>query len=113
MTLFLDYMKTHNEELVVEDSEYDTEFYFTYDPENADRWDRAMHKIASKLTIKNKKNGVIFVDLAEVIKRSMPKIIEADIFKSNDIDDIMEDMTNILAGYVSESWLEKFADCLL
>lgn len=112
MTL-LDYMKIHDEEeLVVEDSEYDTEFYFSYDPENADRWDRAMYKIASKLTIKNKKNGYIFVDLAEVIKKSMPAIIKADIFKSNDIDDIMDDMTNILAGYVSESWLEKFANCL-
>lgn len=114
MTLtLLDYLKHRKGETIcVVDSDYDGEFYFEYG-DDMDKWDRAMNKIASKLTIEEFcTNGAVKVKLGNLIQKHMNQIIKADIFNSNDVDDIMNDMTEILAGYVSEKWLEKFANCL-
>ena len=35
-----------------------------------------------------------------------------DLFKSYGIADIMDDMMNIFAGYVSGAWMNNFADAL-
>jgi hypothetical protein len=111
MTL-ADYLKQTDEgtEVTVWDNDYDTEFYF-YN-QDLDLWDAIMWKLADKLTVVTVNGGGVVVDLAGLIERNLPNIEAADLFYSADIDDIMDDMMDILAGGVSEEWLVKFVNCL-
>lgn len=113
MTLY-EYLKTRNdgEEVTVFDIDYDIESYFYNDEDPEDRWQTAMLELTKKLdVIKIHKNGVE-VNLSEVIERNIEKLSEAGLFIICDVDAIMDDIMAILSGYVSEKWLEKFADTL-
>lgn len=96
-------------ELTVWDKDYDIEIYF-YSDKLDDKRGKSMWELTEILDIVQiNENGVI-VNLADVIKRNIEKFSE--LFESNDIDDIMEDIPNIFAGNVSEDWMEKFADIM-
>lgn len=103
--------QTTDWEVTVWDKDYDIETYF-YKTDGKDRWDKAMNGLAKLLTISRFSKEGLVVNLAEVIEKKIPQLKEADLFIVCKIDPIMNDIDNILAGYVSESWLEKFVEVL-
>ena len=98
------------DEITVWDNDWDMETYFYNQAD--DDWDRAMMKLASKLNVIEVQDDGVVVDLYDLIERNQPALEKSDLFYDTDVDTIMEDMDNILAGYVSEEWLSKFVDCL-
>lgn len=99
------------DEITVWDKDYDMEVYFYNQTDDA--WDRAMMDLASKLNVVNVSDNGITVDLSDLIERNQPALEASDLFYDADVDAIMDDMENILAGGVSENWLVKFIDCLV
>lgn len=114
MTL-LEFIKQfpEGEEITVYDNIYDMETYF-YNDAPSDEWDRAMLKLASKLDVVGGGGDTDYaiVNLTELIERNIDNPIFEELFIDVDVDAIMEDMGNILAGYVSEKWLTTFVNCL-
>lgn len=49
------------------------------------------------------------VNLSEIIEMKLPELKKADLLQANDK---MDDIDSILAGNVSEKWLEKFVNVL-
>lgn len=99
-------------EVTVFDRDYDIEVYFYRPTITDDKWDKAMNLIAQKLDIVGFcKRGVI-VNLSDVIERNLDNGVFKDLFICNDVDSIMDDIENIFSGYVSDSWLNDFANSL-
>lgn len=96
-----------DEELTVWDRDYDMETYF-YSGESEDKWDKAMSDLSKLLTIEEIRNDGVTVNLSEIIERKIDKLDKANLFIRCDIDSIMDDIDNILAGNVSEEWMEEF-----
>jgi hypothetical protein len=107
-----EYIRTcpEGDEITVWDNDWDMETYFYNQTDDA--WDRAMMKLADKLTVIDVRDDGVIVNLYELIERNQPALEESGLFYDADVDAIMEDMDNILAGYVSENWLVKFVNCL-
>ena len=99
------------EELTVWDVDYDMETYF-YGGKPADKWDKAMSDLSKLLTIEEIRNNGVTVNLSEIIENKLENLNKADLFIRCDIDSIMDDIDNILAGNVSENWMEQFVVAL-
>ena len=99
------------EELTVWDKDYDMETYF-YGGEPEDKWDKAMSDLSKLLTVEEIKNDGVTVNLSEIIESKTDKLDKANLFIECDIDSIMDDIDNILAGNVSEEWMEQFVVAL-
>lgn len=112
MTL-LEYMNRHKDiiEFTITDDVYDIETYF-FNEDSLDNWSRSMQLIASKLNVTEFNDCFVCVNLSETIEASLEDLKKADLFCRYNISSIMDDISNILAGYVSEKWLEKFASSL-
>ena len=112
MTLY-DYLNlmSEGEELTVWDKDYDMETYF-YGGKPDDAWDKAMSDLSQLLTITEIRSGGVIVNLSEIIENKLDSLDETNLFIRCDIDSIMDDIDNIFAGYVSESWMQKFVDAL-
>ena len=108
-----DYLVTLEEgtELTVWDKEYDIESYF-YNDEADDDWQTSMLELAKLLDVIEVKEYGVVVNLSEVIEKKLNELKEADLFIKCNIDSIMNDIQNILAGYVSEEWFKEFVDVL-
>lgn len=76
-------------------------------------WQTAMMKIAEKLEVVSFRDRGVVVNLSEVIRRNIHNGKFEDLFIRNNVDDIMYDIGNILAGCVSEEWLTEFANSLI
>ena len=111
MTLYEYLEQTTDWEVTVWDKDYDMETYF-YKTDGKDKWDKAMNDLAKLLTISQISKDGLVVNLAEVIEKKIPQLKVADLFIVCKIDWIMNDIDNILAGNVSENWLEKFVKVL-
>ena len=111
MTLYEYLKQTTDWEVKVWDKDYDLETYF-YKTDGKNKWDKAMNDLAKLLTISRFSKDGLVVNLTEVIEKKLPQLKEADLFIVCKIEPIMYDMDNILAGCVSESWLEKFVEAL-
>lgn len=99
-------------EIVVLDENYDVETYF-YSGTGGDLWDEAMLRLAKLLDITNIKYTLaVEVNLSEIIENKIDELEKADLFIECDIDSIMDDIDNILAGNVSEKWLDRFVKVL-
>ena len=112
-----DYLVTLEDgtELTVWDKEYDTESYFYNDKpddEADDDWQTSMLELAKLLDVIEVKECGVVVNLSEVIEKKLKELKEADLFIKCNINSIMNDIQNILAGYVSEEWFKKFVDVL-
>lgn len=99
------------EELTVWDKDYDMETYF-YGGEPEDEWDKAMSDLSKLLTVEEIKNNGVTVNLSEIIESKTDKLDKANLFIECDIDSIMDDIDNILAGNVSKEWMEEFVVAL-
>lgn len=99
------------EELTVWDKYYDTETYF-YGGEPYNKWDKAMSDLSKLLTIEEIGNNGVIVNLSEVIENKLENLNKAHLFIECDIDSIMDDIDNILAGSVNENWMEQFVVAL-
>lgn len=71
-----------------------------------------MLELSELLTIKTIRSDGVIVNFTEVVERNINKLKKADLFICCDIDFIMNDMENILAGNVSEEWLKEFIEAL-
>ena len=111
MTLYEYLEQTTDWEITVWDKDYDIETYF-YKTNGKDKWDKAMNDLAKLLTILRFSKDGLVVNLAEVIEKKLPQLEKADLFKVCKIDWIMNDLDSILAGNVSENWLEEFVEAL-
>ena len=99
-------------EIVVLDENYDVETYF-YSGTGGDLWDEAMLRLAKLLDIVNIKYTLaVEVNLSEIIENKIDELEKADLFIECDIDSIMDDIDSILAGNVSEKWLDRFVKVL-
>ena len=112
MTLY-DYLNLmpEGEELTVWDKDYDMETYF-YGGKPDDKWDKAMSDLSKLLTIEEIRNNGVTVNLSEMIENKLENLDKADLFIRCDIDSIMDNIDNILAGNVSENWMEQFVAAL-
>ena len=112
MTLYeyLDLMP-EGEELTVWDRDYDMETYF-YGGNPDDKWDKAMSDLSKLLTVEEIRNNGVTVNLSEIIESKLDNLDKSELFISCDIDSIMDDIDNILAGNVSEKWMEQFVAAL-
>ena len=108
-----DYLKTLEEgkELTVWDVDYDIESYF-YNDAPDDDWQTSMLELAKLLEVTEVKERGVIVNLSEVIENKINELKEANLFLKCNIDSIMNDMQNILSGYVSEEWFKEFVDVL-
>lgn len=113
MTLYEYLQNTSDWEITVWDKDYDMETYFYNENANTeDAWDKAMLEFAKLLTITNFCSNGITVNMSEVIAKKLPELEKADLFIRCNITAIMDDIDNILAGYVSEEWLTEFVNVL-
>lgn len=103
-------LSRYGDEITVWDKDYDIEVYF--DNYGDDAWAQAMLKFADKLDIVEFTEDGVVVNMSDVIESNIDNPAFEDLFIDVDVDAIMDDMENILAGYVSEAWLTKFANCL-
>ena len=108
---YIDLME-EGQELTVWDKDYDMETYFYSDKDEEDGWQNSMLKLSKLLTITEIRTNGVVVNLSDVIDEKIDKLKETDLFIRCDIDAIMDDIQNILAGYVSEKWMEKFVGIL-
>lgn len=114
MTLHEYLQNTTDWEITVWDKDYDMETYF-YKADNEhkmDAWDKAMYDFAKLLTITSFSSDGVTVNMAEVIEAKLPALEKADLFIRCNIDAIMDDIDNILAGCVSEEWMTEFVSAL-
>ena len=111
MTLYEYLQQTSDCEVTVWDKDYDMETYF-YKTDGKDRWDMAMDELAKLLTISQFNKGGLVVNLAEVIGKKLPQLETADLFIVCKIGAIMDCIDSVLAGNVSEEWLEGFVKVL-
>lgn len=107
---YLDLM-SEGEELTAWDKDYDMETYF-YSGEPNNRWDKAIFNLSKLLTITKIRTGGVVVNLSEIIENKIEKLNKADLFIKCDLDSIMDDIESILAGNVSERWIEQFVSVL-
>ena len=107
MTLSEYLEQTTDWEVTVWDKDYDMETYF-YKTDGKDKWDKAMNDLAKLLTISRFGKDGLVVNLSEVIEKKIPHLKKADLFIKCNMDCI----DSVLAGIVSESWLEKFVEAL-
>lgn len=98
-------------ELTVWDVDYDIESYF-YNDSPYDDWQTSMLELAKLLDVTEVKERGVIVNLSEVIEKKIKELKETDLFVKCNIDSIMNDIDNILSGYVSEEWFKKFVDVL-
>ena len=113
MTLndYLSLMET-GDELTVWDEDYDMETYFYATIDANDRWQCAMLKLAEQLTVKTIRTNGVIVNLSEVIENHICELSKSDLFINCGINAIMNAMESVLAGNVSEDWMERFVDVL-
>lgn len=113
MTLY-EYIKSapNGEEIVVHDQDYDMESYFYNDDADGDVWQADMLKLAKLLTIIESDGNHVTVDLSDLITKKLDKLETKNLFIRCNTNAIMNDMNNILAGYVSEDWITKFVEVL-
>lgn len=111
------------DEVTVTDMDYSIETYFygigveyggVVGTDNCfDSWDKSMIELSKLLSVEQiMGDGTVTVNLAEIIEKNIEKLNKADLFIKNDIDDIIDDIESILAGNVSEKWMEKFVETL-
>ena len=99
-------------EITVTDKDYDMECYF-YSGSGGDLWDDSLNRLAKLLDIiEIKYNFVVVTNISELIEENIKALEKADLFIDCDIDSIMDDIDNILAGNVSEKWLDRFVKAL-
>ena len=113
MSTLYDYLLLQKDgaEVTVLDNVYDTETYFYNQPN--DEWDNIMFDLAKKLQIVKINNGVVTVNLSDLIERNLSNLESlSDLFMECDIDLIMDDIDYILSGNVSEKWLKDFVNAL-
>ena len=108
---YLDLM-ADGQELTVWDKDYDMETYFYSDKDEEDRWQNSMIKLSKLLTIKEIRTNGVMVNLSDVIDKKMDELNESDLFIRCNLDAIMDDISNILSGNVSEEWMEEFVGIL-
>ena len=108
-----DYLITLEEgtELTVWDVDYDIESYF-YSDEPDDDWQTSMLELAKLLDVTEVKERGVIINLSDVIEKKLDELKEANLFRRCTVDSIMNDMENILSGYVSEEWFKEFVDVL-
>ena len=101
-------------ELTVWDKDYDMESYFYNDEpdDEDDNWQTSMLELAKMLDVTKVKERGVIINLSEVIEKKLDELKEANLFRRCTTDSIMNDMENILSGYVSEEWFKKFVDVL-
>lgn len=112
MTLY-DYLELmpEGEELTVWDKDYEMETYF-YGGKPDDKWDKAMSDLSKLLTVEEIRNNGVTVNLSEIIENKLESLDKTDLFIRCDIDSIMDDIDSILAGNVSENWMDRFVVAL-
>ena len=93
-------------------NDIETYFYGVGYNDTADRWDSAMLELSKLLEVVESSERAYTVNLSEIIEKRLGELEKADLFICCSLDAIMNDMTCILAGHVSEEWLEKFAKVL-
>ena len=113
MTLY-EYIKLapDGEEIAVHDQDYDMESYFYNDGADGDVWQANMLKLAKLLTVIESDGNRVTVNLSDLIIKKLDELETANLFIRCNTNAIMNDIDNILAGYVSEEWLTRFVKVL-
>lgn len=108
-------LKNSDNEITVWDKNYDVEVYFYgifRNKDNLDDWDKAMVELSKLLVVVNYSPEGVTVNLSDVIEKNLQNLANADLFICCTLDAIMADIHSILAGYVSEEWLQRFVSVL-
>lgn len=105
-----------DDEVTVWDTDWDMETYFFGTEYNGteDDWDKSMFEFSKLLDVTeySEEERSATVDMSGLIERNMDALEKSNLFTDCDMESIMCDMPEILAGQVSEKWLKKFVDVL-
>lgn len=71
-----------------------------------------MLKLARLLTVIESDGNHVTVNFSNLIVKKLDKLEAANLFIRCNTNAIMNDIDNILAGYVSEEWLTRFVKVL-
>lgn len=117
MTLYEYLLKLEEDtEVTVHDAVYEMEIYFNNYFDEEISWDNSMKELSKLLTIKKivrcTDTTYVTVNLSEVIENKINELKKSDLFIRCNVDSIMYDIDNIIAGYVSENWMKQFVDVL-
>ena len=111
MTLYEYLQNSIDDEITVWDKDYDIETYF-YKTNDKNKWDKAMNDLAKLLTILTFSKEGLIVNLSEVIENKILDLKKSNLFIVCKIEYIMDVIDLILAGNVSEEWLDEFVNIL-
>lgn len=119
VTLF-EIMKTFEEgyEYTIHDVDYYTECYFYSDFESSDRFDKAIIELSKLLSVReiveyeDGNPSELTCDINGLIEMHIDDLKRHELFRSYDIDDIMDCWDAIISGNVSERWMEEFVNAL-
>lgn len=104
------------DEIPVADNVYDVLFYAYPEKDGAEDEDlffRASDKLYKIFEIVDiTSDGTVICDLTSMIRLHQPQLEAAHLFRDSSVGAIMEDMHAIMAGYVSEDWMDEFATIL-
>lgn len=117
MTLYEYLLKLEEDtEVTVHDAVYEMEIYFNNYFDEEVSWDNSMKELSKLLTIKKivRCTDTIYVtvNLSEVVENKINELKKSDLFIRCNVDSIMYDIDNIMAGYVSEKWMKRFVNVL-
>ena len=117
MTLYEYLLKLEEDlEVTVHDTVYDMEIYFYNDFDEEDSWDNSIKELSKLLTIEKIIRDTdtidVTVNLSKVIENKINDLNKSGLFIRCNVDSIMYDIDNIIAGYVSENWMKRFVNVL-
>lgn len=93
------------------DDTYDGEFYMEKLEEDDD-YNKAMMAFARCVDIADITPNGLVLKVTELIERNLEREEFRKLFIDPDIDEVMYDWDNIMAGYAAVSWYAKFAELI-
>ena len=98
----------------IEGDYYGTYRYCIISPSDEKKLDKPLIELSKALTVlKIKEDGIIVVNLSELVKAKIDRIEESKLFQfGDDWQCVMDDLVNAFEGFVSDEWINKFVDIM-
>lgn len=101
-----------DEEFTCWDTDYDMEFYMELLDDSEDSYNKSMMALARCVDVADISPNGLTLKVTELIEYNLQFDDFKELFIDPDIDAVMDDWDNIMAGYASESWYGKFAELI-
>lgn len=99
-----------DQEFTCWDTDYDMEFYMELLDDTEDLYNKGMMAFARCVEVADISPSGVTLKVTELIEHNLQDENFKKLFVDPDIDAVMDDWDNIMAGYASERWYGKFAE---